>query len=234
VSTEFHLFGPLHLAILGAIPIAAGILSFTTRRYPASAVATRIALASIFAVDGLAWHSYRFFAQGVRFPDILPLEMCDASFWITAAALLTLEEHTFDLAYYWGLAGSGAAMLTPYLRAPLHTFQVFQYFVGHSLLILGVLYLLWSGQARPRSRSWWFALWSLNVYAAVIGLTDWLTGMNFMYLRQKPGSASLLDVLGHWPWYILGADLVALALFFLLQLPFRSQAAYGMTAVPGA
>ena len=228
---EFHLFGPLHLAILAAIPLVAAVLALTTRRYPRSAIITRIALASIFALDGLTWYSYRFFVQGVRSPDIFPLEMCDASFWIAAIALLTLEEHAFDIAYYWGIAGSGMAILTPYVRAPLRTYQSFQYFTGHSLLIIGVLYLLWSRQARPRPHSWCFALWTLNLYATMIGLVDWLCNANFMYLREKPPAASMLDLLGRWPWYIAGADAVALFLFWVMQQPFRSAAPIKTTVV---
>ena len=223
MSEELALFSPLHLAIIAAIPATAILLSFVTRRYPGSGLPTRIFLAAIIAADGLSWHSYRYFAQGVRFPEILPLEMCDASFWLTAVALLTLEEHTVDLAYYWGIAGSGMAILTPYLRAPLNTFQSFQYFTGHALLIIGVLYLLWTRQARPRPRSWWFALGSLNLYGVGVAIIDWLAGANFMYLRQKPLSASLFDMLGSWPWYIVGADTAALVLFWLMQQPFRTR-----------
>jgi hypothetical integral membrane protein (TIGR02206 family) len=223
VSADFHLFCPLHLSILAAIPMAAAVLAAATRRHPNSARATRIALAWVLAADGLIWYAYRYSAQGVRFPDLLPLELCDVSFWLTVGALLTLEEHTFDLAYYWGIAGSGMALLTPYLREPLRTFQSFQYFTGHSLLIIGVLYLIWSGQARPRLRSWWFAWWTLNVYGVVVAVVDFLGGTNFMYLRQKPASSSLFDALGPWPWYILGADFVALVLFRLMQFLFSSR-----------
>lgn len=222
MSEELVLFSPLHLAIIAAIPATAILLSFVTRRYLGSGLPTRIFLAAIIAADGLSWHSYRYFAQGVRFPELLPLELCDASLWLTAVALLTLEEHTVDLAYYWGIAGSGMAILTPYLRAPLNTFQSFQYFTGHALLIIGVLYLLWTRQVRPRPRSWWFALWSLNLYGVGVAIVDWLAGPNFMYLRQKPLSASLFDLLGPWPWYIVGADVVALLVFWLMQQPFRT------------
>jgi uncharacterized membrane protein YwaF len=42
-----------------------------------------------------------------------------------------------------------------------------------------------------------------------------------MYLRAKPGSTTPLDLLGPWPWYIGWAGLIGLALFAILDAPFR-------------
>jgi hypothetical protein len=107
--------------------------------------------------------------------------------------------------------------------APLHTWQSFQYFAGHALLIVGVLYLLWSAQSRPRIRSWWFAWWSLNLYGLAVGAVDFLGSSNFMYLRQKPASSSLFDFMGPWPWYISSVRTSSqLSPSWLMQLPFSA------------
>ena len=63
------------------------------------------------------------------------------------------------------------------------------------------------------------------VVAVAAGTANLLTGGNYMWLREKPDEASLLDVMGPWPWYIVSAAVLALALFTLLDLPFRRRRA---------
>ena len=58
------------------------------------------------------------------------------------------------------------------------------------------------------------------VYAVVVGLIDWAVDGNYFYLRSKP-PGSLLDVLGPWPWYILGGAGIAALMYWLLDLPYR-------------
>jgi hypothetical integral membrane protein (TIGR02206 family) len=60
-------------------------------------------------------------------------------------------------------------------------------------------------------------------WAAVATAANVFTGGNYMFLRERPGTLSILDYMGPWPWYILSATLLALALFALLDLPFRGR-----------
>ena len=159
------------------------------------------------------------------FPDHLPLELCDASLWLIIAALLTLKPSIFDLAYYYALAGASMSLLTPDLPLSSPIFLSVQYFADHGLIIAAVLYLIWSGQARPRPGSIFQALLVLNIYAAFVLTFDFIFKTDYMFLRAKPLTVSLLTYLGPWPWYILAAEPVALILFFLLYLPFRQAVA---------
>ncbi len=51
-----------------------------------------------------------------------------------------------------------------------------------------------------------------------------LTNGNYMYLRHTPGVQSVLNLMGPWPWYIVGGAVLSLVLFLILDAPFRISA----------
>ena len=73
----------------------------------------------------------------------------------------------------------------------------------------------------PRPGAVWRVFGATLAVAAAAGTANLLTGGNYMWLREKPDEASLLDVMGPWPWYIVSAAALALLLFTLLAAPFR-------------
>src|SRR5260370_2848321 len=103
----------------------------------------------------------------LTFPYPLPLELCDATLCLMIVALLTLNQTIFELAYYGALAGTSMALLTPDLWEPFPSYSTVQFFVAHGLVLVGALYLVWSGQARPRPGSIWKAMRGRNIFAAL-------------------------------------------------------------------
>jgi len=151
----------------------------------------------------------------------LPLDLCDASAFLTAAALLRRRRGILEVAWYWGMGGAPAALLTPDLAHGAPSAEYFRFFLVHGGIVASLAYLVASG-LRPRPGSWRPVLgWTL-LYAGLVGGVDALLGANYMYLRAKPGSGSLLDLFGPWPWYVAGGAAVGALLFRLLALPFRN------------
>lgn len=220
-GTGFHLFGPFHLAILGLVLGVAAGLSLASTRTPIVKRRVRYFAGSFLALNELAWYTYRYRSEGFRFPEGLPLQLCDLTLWLTVFSLFTLHPLAFETAYFAGLGGSGMALLTPDLWAPLCSYPTIYFFVAHGLVVACLLMLIWSKQARPRAGSLWRAFVALNAYAAIVGIFDAVFKTNYMYLCQKPTGASLMDFLGPWPWYIAGGEALALLIFCLLWLPVR-------------
>jgi hypothetical integral membrane protein (TIGR02206 family) len=219
--TDFRLFGPAHLSIIAAVPACAAALAWLRRRRPDRARWIRLSLGALLALNALCWYAYRFAVLGMHLPQGLPFELCDISLWLTVYSLLRLDQISFELAYYWGLAGAAMAVLTPDLMAPLLSPSSIIFFLGHGGLIVSILYLLWSHHLRPRPKSWRLAFLALNIYAAGAGIFDFVSGVNYLYLRNKPASTSLLNAMGPWPLYIFAADLLALVMFLIMAIPFR-------------
>jgi len=217
----FTLFGAIHVSILCAAPALAGALSFAHRRFPAAGNFIRLGFATILLVDNAVYYGWQIRHHSLTFPDHMPLELCDASLALTVLSMFLLRPLLFDLAYYWAIAGASMALLTPNLLEPFPSFGSVQFFVSHGLTVAGVLYLVWSGQARPRPWSVLRAMIGINVFAALVGPFDYLYKTNYSYLRSKPANPSLLDFLGPWPIYLAGTEAVALVLFLLLYLPVR-------------
>jgi len=222
MERDFVLFGPAHAAILAAIAATAGALAWIVRNGRFSARFLPPMLGTLLALNELVWYGYRLRHEGVRFPEGLPLQLSDLAVWLTVAAALTRRPGIFEVAYFAGLAGAGMAVLTPDLWSPLISYPTFYFFLAHGGVIAILLMFVWGGLLRPRPGSPLRVFLVLNVYAGAVGLFNALFDTNYMYLCRKPVGASLLDFLGPWPVYLLAGEAVALGLFWLLWLPFRT------------
>ncbi|MHC4547857.1 MAG: YwaF family protein [Planctomycetota bacterium] len=215
-------FGPDHLGALVATALIAALLirhGRARRGRPGTGVAGRCLaylMLGAFLADPIVYVAYGQFTWATA----LPLELCDAAGVATIAALLTRRQPAFELAYFWGLSGTLQALLTPALHFAFPHPDFIRYFVLHSGIVVGVLYLGPGLGMRPRRGAVWRAVGWTVAYAVAIGLIDAALEANYMWLREPP-PGSILDLFGPWPLYILGGTAIGILLFLLLDLPYR-------------
>lgn len=150
----------------------------------------------------------------------LPLALCDVGVIVAAAACWWQVPLLVELTYFWGLAGTLQAVITPDLAVGFPHLMFFEFVVGHLGIVLAAVFLVVGLRIVPRPGAVPRVFVITAVYTAFVGFVDAVTGANYMYLRDPPGEWTLLRVLGPWPWYVVSAAGVGLALFVLLDLPF--------------
>jgi len=223
--SAFPLFDGSHLAALAVTAVAAVTVALVARPAPPQAQLIRRVLAVFVLAAGVGFVVVDAIA-GVPWTRIAPLHLCDISVFVSAYALWRGGEGkggqlAFELAYFWSLAGALPAILTPELGHDFPHFRYFFYFAQHGALVVSAVVLAIGCRLSPQRlaplRAW---LW-LNLTALVIGVIDYLTDTNFLYLCAKPTTVTPLDWFGPWPYYIVGTELLALTIFVLLALPFR-------------
>jgi hypothetical integral membrane protein (TIGR02206 family) len=152
----------------------------------------------------------------------LPLALCDVALIVAAVACWWPGPNLpLELTYFWGLAGTLQAVVTPDLSAGFPQLEFFEFVVGHLGIVIAALFLVVGLRLWPRRGSVPRVFAVTVAYTAFVGGFDWLTGSNYMYLAAVPTRWSLLSLLGPWPWYIVSATGVAIGLLLILDAPFH-------------
>lgn len=217
----FELFGPAHLLTAAITLTLAVVLPLAARRLPASeARLLALALAAGLVIYRTGWMFWTMAAHGAELRQVIPLGICPALFYLCAWVLWRRDQVVYEVAYYWALSGALMSVITPDVPVSYPHPQYIAFFASHGSLILAVLYATFVFGMRPRWSSIPRVTAITVLYALVLMVINALLGTNHMYVNGKPASASLLDYLGPWPWYIVTGIGLALVLFSLSYLPF--------------
>lgn len=220
--SAFALGSPLHFLILSVIAgLGTGVgWGIRHRRLPMKVIP---ALGILIVVTEGAWYVHLITGPWVLWPGLLPLHLCDITLWLTALAALRRSQALIELAYYWGLAGTTMALLTPEVQGLSWSYPLVQFFVSHGLVVVTLLVMSVSRTVPMAPSGWIRAFLWLQVVALFLAAFNVAFGTNYLYLLSKPAGASMLDLFGPWPWYLVAAEATGALLFFLLSLPFKRQ-----------
>jgi hypothetical integral membrane protein (TIGR02206 family) len=224
LGPPFVLFSAQHLLAVAAVIAASVAVALLARRLaPPARAGLRWALVAFCTINWLGWDAWQL-ANGVwSLAYSLPLQLCILSVPVSALMLATRSARIFETLYFWCFAGATQALITPDLQATGYSFPHFRYwifFTSHGSIYLAVAFAAAAWSFRPTWRSLPRAFLATNLLLAVVGLVNWLTGGNYMFIARKPAYPTLIDALGPWPWYIIALELIAAAAFVLVYLPY--------------
>jgi hypothetical integral membrane protein (TIGR02206 family) len=222
-SPEFHPWGPPHLTVIFLTIGLPFLLALIVRRTKSRLLQRSICFA-ILALLLINYVIYLIVARdfGVTtWYRMLPLQLCDWAMGVIIVALWTGNRRWLEVAYFWGIGGTLQAIITPNLRYGFPDLRFISFFVAHSGIIIGIVFLMLIYGFRPtgigvlRTFAW------TEVYFVVAFTVDLLTSENYGFLLHKPEAASLLSVLSDsLPLYLLEFHALAFLFFCALYAPF--------------
>jgi hypothetical integral membrane protein (TIGR02206 family) len=224
-GAPFELFGPAHIAFLLLILLACLLMyAFRNRFPPRRRTAVRCFLAAWLVANELAFHAWNIHYGLWSAQNHLPLHICSIMVYATAYMLVTRNRAIYEFSYFMGIGAAMQALLTP--DAGIYGFPHFRFFqtmTAHGLLVFAAVYMTAVEKFRPYPKSLLRVAVGMNLYMAAVYVINSAIGSNYLYIMRKPETASLLDMLGPWPWYILSMEAIGLVICLVLYLPFFLQ-----------
>jgi hypothetical integral membrane protein (TIGR02206 family) len=219
----FHPYGVSHWVVIG-LTVGLPVFFWATARGEGRAgyrAGVRYGLSILLFANWIAYEVNRAGVGQLDLAHAAPMQLCDWAMFAVIAALVTLRRGVYEVAYFWGLAGTLQAILTPNLKEGFPSPWFISFFVAHCGIVVGVLYLTAVEGLRPRPWSIVHALLWSEVYLVSALVVNHFTGANYGFLSHRPFGKSLLDYLSdNHTLYVIEMNLLAVAFYLVLYLPF--------------
>ena len=225
MSNQFQVYSLEHFLPVVLIAVAAYYWFDWARNQPFETQRGTAFLVSLILPGLIAFDTIRGLYDGTyEISEDLPLHMCRLAAFIVPVVLFFKNRWLFGVLYFWILAGTLQAILTPDLATGFPSYEYLRYWILHLGLVVLILFPLSVYKFKPKPRDLWNAVWTAQVYLLItLPLNHWL-GSNYGYTMHKPPGASIADLMGPWPWYILVGEVIMIVMFLLLLLPFYQKA----------
>ncbi|MDF1696361.1 MAG: TIGR02206 family membrane protein [Saprospiraceae bacterium] len=150
----------------------------------------------------------------------LPLQLCNILPLILMVALYYKSRIVLSVVFFWILAGTAQANITPTLFNTFPHYESIRYWAIHTGLPVIAIYLYYVLGYRFQFKDAVRSALALNILAAIIYPLNLALGSNYLYLNAKPPGTTIYNLLGPWPWYIMNIEFVMLVLFSAVLIPF--------------
>src|SRR5579884_1046892 len=147
----FQLFGHAHCVILAitlGVPLAMGLVArFSCDEKTPHRFA--LALAALGICSKMFTYFYAMHIGELNWRQSLPMHLCDWAGFTAMLALILRRAIFYELSFFWGLAGTLQAILTPDLAQDFPDPRAFTFFINHGIIIAAVIFLTVGARMRP-------------------------------------------------------------------------------------
>ncbi len=216
-GARFEAYGTSHRTALAVLLAGVVVILLFGRQHRATPRAERLGrvLAGAVLVVTVPLQLL-YFAPRYWDPEkTLPLQLCDLASMVAVYALWTRRPWAASLTYFWGLTLTTQAIITPDLAADFPDPIFLLFWAMHVLVVWAAVYLVWGLGLAPTWRTYKVAVVLTVVWAVSVFTFNVVADTNYGFLNAKPAAASVLDLLGPWPWYV-AAEIAIVATFWAL------------------
>jgi hypothetical integral membrane protein (TIGR02206 family) len=218
---EFSFLGIAHLIALLCIVLLNIYLLRYKSQNESDRSKIRWAMAIVLWGNEIGWHIWNASVGQWNIQTMIPLHVCSALVWLGGIMLVTKNYTIYEFAYFMGIGGALQALLTPDLGIyGFPHYRFFQTFISHGLIVTSAIYMTTVEGFRPTWKSFGRVFVGMNIYLLIVFFINQAIGSNYMFVAHKPETASLLDVLPAWPWYILWLEAIGMLTCLILYIPF--------------
>lgn len=209
------------LPILLAIVFCVLIIRYSNRKLSLKQKDILFKILGIFvSLTIVVFHTYQVSQGGYSVSKDLPLFLCSFLALIIPVFTQYRKYWMYEILVFWVIAGTSQGVLTPDIAEGFPSFDYFRYWIVHLGLLSIIFYATFVLRMRPRLKSVFKSFLTLQVYMFVLMGINYLLKSNYSYLNRKPESASVLDFLPEWPYYILVVEVLIIPIFLIIYLPF--------------
>ncbi|MDO6598207.1 TIGR02206 family membrane protein [Oceanihabitans sp. 2_MG-2023] len=168
----------------------------------------------------IIFHSYQICQGGYSISEDLPLYLCSFLALIIPVFTFYRKYWMYEILLFWIVAGTSQGVITPDIAEGFPSFDYFRYWIVHLGLLIIIFYATFVLHMRPKLKSVFKSFVVIQVYLGISIGINYLLKSNYSYLNRKPVSASVLDSLPDWPYYLFIVDAFLIPMFLLIYLPF--------------
>ena len=219
MEPRFEPYGASHVAVLAVLAVGVAAIALWGRRTTPRA---ERAFAAVIVAVALPLQLLQFTPSEWNFHTSLPLQLCVWAWLVAALALWTRWRLAATITYLWGLTLTTQGIATPDLATAFPGLRWWMFWAMHLLIVWAAVHLIWGMRIRPNWRAYGQAVAITLAWLASTFVFNVAAGTNYGYLNGKPDGASVLDLLGPWPWYVGVEIAVVTGVWALLVWPWAS------------